>query len=174
MAKDYSVIKDVIESETLYDKMSKVYDEAYSQGYTDGFQLAEQVTEAEASEDSKAWKCAREICNMTDEQLKATFGCNIIGVIFDDHDPSEAMKRIENFWSNVSVGDELITTNGEKRKMVVTSIDEDKGLETIWNDGECRCYTTLEDLLGVVGAKKTGRNYPQIKEVIEKLNTWEW
>lgn len=115
-----------------------------------------------------AWKVARKIGGIdndsyTSGELSDIFGSCSAGYIFDSLTVSEAIDAIENH-KRIKVGDEVVNKYGWKR--VVTNTHTNGGVTLMDSNGDYYTYCKKEvsDCL-----KKTGRHFPQIEEVLKKM-----
>lgn len=117
---------------------------------------------------NEAWELARYIsCTPNEggksiEWVEDVFGCGNRRDVLRNHSASEVIVKIEEYENRIKVGDEVIDSNGmlEKRSVVVRvsgsviTIMEGDGTVSRWEK---------EDF------KKTGRHFPQIEEVLQKM-----
>ena len=124
------------------------YDEAYLNGYNQGLE--------------DAWEAARKISSMDSLTRDEVFGLVITSNIFDENTASEAIEKIRQYEQGkeeqIQVGDEVISPNG---KGVVTEI-KDIYVRIMYAKGSGQVVKP-EDLT------KTGRHFPEIAEVLEKM-----
>lgn len=131
---------------------------------------------------------------LTLKQLRRIFGSMFIGYIISRFSAEEIIKRIEAYkkaqksvehncnscvkntdcgsvqsrWvptstdDGIKVGDELMTKDGGTDKGVATCVDEDGKIEIMWNDGSTGRWHGGQ-------FEKTGKHFPQLKEVLEQL-----
>ena len=174
-------------------KIKEIIDQKYFDGYVDGvnntakdFQLESKKTYSEGL--NVAWACARKIANREDE-MREIFHDIAPAEIFIKYSAPEVIQKINNYekkqkcqtcdktrdpifygccngtcvYNNeIKIGDEV--TNSIGTKMIVVEIEEDlyKGLAD-----DRFMYGTLNS------AKKTGRSFPQIVEILKQIGDKE-
>ena len=127
------------------------YDEAYLNGYNQGLE--------------DAWETARKIIHMPEGDLLNIFTecysavCTSVQV-FLKYDASEAIEKIRQYEQEerFHVGDEIETQNGFKGFVIR---EDDKYVYFVNENGE-GCVETMM-------AAKTGRHFPEIAVVLEKM-----
>lgn len=128
--------------------MEQVRKEAYERGLSD------------------AWEAARKICTnwvLPDSVLSEIFGMDkTIDDIMKESTASEAIEKIRQYEQEkeeqIQVGDEVIIRN---KTAVVTEIT-DRYVRIMYSDGGC--YALFSK-----GIVKTGRHFPEIAEVLQKM-----
>lgn len=114
-----------------------------------------------------AWGVARKIGSTdgyTCGELEKIFGLRsvgyIVGYILDSFTASEAIDAIENY-EGIKVGDEVIGDIGGRGVVIRVSPDHEH-LTVMLDDGTAMRWIKEE-------FKKTGRHFPQIAEVLQKM-----
>ena len=131
-------------------------EEAYGIGYNEGFQCGLDL----------AWWAARKICSsdcMTPDIRKAIFGWSLSESVMDRFTASEAIEKLKTYEQEkeeIKVWNEVV--NGRNIKGAVTAIEDDGTLtifcqDGIWIKSHARFW------------KKTGRTFPEIANVLEKM-----
>ena len=148
-----------------YELFAQAENEIYYRGYTDGL--------------NKAWELARKIVCPSDcyegglaGKVKEIFGYEeyLSRSVFKNFSASEVIRKIEEYEKKqkqekeFKVGDEVTFFGVYKR--IITSIDEDE-IHLINSCGSVE-RISIEDAKKKE-IKKTGKNYPQIKELFEQL-----
>lgn len=169
------------ESMTPYTEpdMEKVREEAYE----DGYKTAKVQCNIQAEKDlrevgerhyqkglSDAWEAARKICTnwvLPDSVLSKIFGMDkTIDDIMKENKASEAIEKIRQYEQRqeeqIQVGDEVITASG---KAVVTGVGP-VHFEYVCADGSSG-YDEVKNV------KKTGRHFPELVEVLQKMRETE-
>lgn len=177
--KDYNVIIENL-TEGIITNLEEAYDYGYKQGYEDGRNNTEyMVSSAYKHGMEESWEAARKLMISSSE---GGLEPDIIAEIFDglsyymvlkDVSASEAVAKIKEYEEQqkqdaIKVWDEVYSEMNDLRFIVtriITSKHMDitvKRYEGICTDGAC--YDNLpEDIV------KTGRTFPQISEVLEKM-----
>ena len=147
--------------------MEQVRKEAYDKGYDDA--TAEIGSDEQAIAEkayqkglSDAWECTRKIAGMHSEERRKIFGQNLLQIIFGFYSASEAIEKIRQYEQEkeeqIQVGDEVISRN---KTAVVTEIT-DRYVRIMYSDGSS--YALFSK-----GVVKTGRHFPEIAEVLQKM-----
>lgn len=116
-----------------------------------------------------AWDAARKIIHMPEADLLNLFTecysavCTSVQV-FLKYDASEAIEKIRQYEQEkeqqIQIGDEV---NGKGGRGIITKISDDGNhFNVMWENGLTGCYRTEN-------FKKTGRNFPEIAEVLRKM-----
>jgi hypothetical protein len=137
--------KGMNEAEDLaYQLYSVKVDEAYQRGLND------------------AWDAARKIAKLDTDEQKRLFGCFGIYFVAHEFSASEAIDKIRQYeqkQEKIKVGDEVISD--EDIKGVTVDMD-DYLLHVLDENGVIQAWPR-EDVV------KTGRNFPEIAEVLKKM-----
>ena len=146
--------------------LEQVRKEAYKDGYNAGFGKKIDASYQEGLND--AWEAARKIClNDSDGGLTVTEIANIFDVSYyrdamKKYSAHEAIEKIRQYEQRqeeqIQVGDEVII---RYKKAVVTEIT-DRFVHIMYSDGSG--YALFSENM-----TKTGRNFPEIAEVLEKM-----
>ena len=132
--------------------LEQVRKEAYEQGRKDG------RIEGQA----EVWGVARKIASDDAGQNHVIFGQHFANVIFNTFTASEAIEKIRQYEQRqeeqIQVGDEVINRN---KTAVVTEIT-DRYVRIMYSDGSG--YALFSEKM-----VKTGRNFPEIAAVLEKM-----
>lgn len=113
-----------------------------------------------------AWECAKKMFTMPCIELQNIFPHISLLNPLDDVSPSEAIAKIKEYEERkkkdeeIKVGDEVVYLD---RVFVITSIVKNEYIMGFDSNGE-RCSYHYKTKL-----KKTGRTFPQIIEVLEKI-----
>ena len=136
--------------------------EAYEQGYYIGYTKYLNRSYEDGLKD--AWEAAKKITTLDAVEQKKLFGCLGIYYIAKEFSAQEAIKKIQQYEQEkeeqIQVGDEVIATSG---KAVIVSINDDKDKAR---------YIYHDSTLGfdkVCNLSKTGRHFPEIAAVLEKM-----
>ena len=153
--------------------MGNVYTEpdteaAYAHGYSNAeIKYRAEVKEAYQKGLEDAWDAARKVAyywiwSGQTSEAEEIFGTDDVIAIFKSHSASEAIEKIRQYErgkeEQIQVGDEVISPNG---KGVVTEI-KDIYVRIMYAKGSGQVVKP-EDLT------KTGRHFPEIAEVLEKM-----
>lgn len=141
--------------------------EAYEEGHKDGMQLS--IDDAKLKEEYRqglndAWETAKKISIMDSPTRDKIFGLVITSNIIDENSAPEAIEKIRQYeqkWEEqIQVGDEV---DGKSGRGTITKIS-DAGVyfNIMWKNGLTGCYR-MENF------KKTGRHFPEIVEVLRKM-----
>jgi len=146
--------------------LEQVRKEAYDKGYDDA--TAEIGSDEQAIAEkayqkglSDAWECTRKIVGMHSEERRKIFGQNLLQIIFGFYSEYEAIEKIRQYeqeQEEIQVGDEVISRN---KTAVVTEIT-DRYVRIMYSDGSS--YALFSK-----GVVKTGRHFPEIAEVLQKM-----
>lgn len=134
------------EAEDLaYKLYSPKIDEAYQRGLND------------------AWDVAKKISIMDSPTRDEIFGLVITSNIIDENSAPEAIEKIRKYeqeQDEIKVGNEV---NGKGGRGIITKISDDGDhFNVMWENGSTGYYM-IEDF------KKTGRHFPEIAEVLRKM-----
>ena len=167
------------EDEILDAKVSYFYS---SNGMT--YKATEKMELKEENEDAKnktyedglneAWNMARKIVCMpqdggeSEEWLEKTFGTARTDCVLRNFSASEAIDVIERS-EKIKVGDEIVDKYGWKK--VVTKTHNSGDITIMDCNGEF--YECCKKAWKMSGFKKTGRNFPQIEEVLKQIKEGE-
>lgn len=147
----------------------KAQEAAYAHGYSNAeIKYRAEVKEAYQKGLEDAWECARKIINLPNmEDRENIFGRAFSNDVIKDYPVGECIEKIKAYeeeqkkQEEIKVGDEVRNINGGWTA-VVSKID-----------GECM---TLMDTNGALGDgydvnrfTKTGRHFPEIATVLEKM-----
>ena len=141
--------------------LEQVRKEAYDKGFDAGRTLNTGKYEKGLND---AWEAARKIAKLDAVEQKKLFGCLGIYYVAQEFSAQEAIKKIRQYEQEeeeqIQVGDEVIATSG---KAVIVSINDDKDKAR---------YIYHDSTLGfdkVCNLSKTGRHFPEIATVLEKM-----
>jgi hypothetical protein len=161
----YPMIQDVVPAPYAEPDLEQVRKEAYKDGYNAGFGKKIDASYQEGLND--AWEAARKIClNDSDGGLTVTEIANIFDVSYyrdamkkySAHEAIEKIRQYEQEKEEIKVGDEVINRD---KKAVVTEIT-DRFVRIMYSDGSG--YALFSENM-----TKTGRNFPEIAEVLAKM-----
>ena len=151
---------------TPYD-LDVIRKEAYEEGYKEGMQLS--IDDAKLKKEyqrglNDAWDAARKIPLTVNEgglsanALTMIFGNKSIIQIFKELSASEVTEKIRQYeHEEIKVGDEV---DDGVANLVVLEINEDGTVKGFADDGS---------IINAVPRKKTGRHFPEIAEVLRKM-----
>ena len=140
------------------EKVKKDYDAFYEHGYEQGLE--------------DAWECVRKISSMDSKTRDEVFGLVITSNIFDENTASEAIEKIRQYeqeQEEIKVGNEV--KSGDEKYIVLqkylNNIDELMVVLFNRRDGEIGTW----HMYNANGAifEKTGRHFPEIAEVLNKM-----
>lgn len=142
--------------------IEQVRKDAYEQGRKDG------KIEGQA----EGWECARKIAYMYSEERKKVFGENLIQNIHDIYSASEAIEKIRQYEQEkegelgireyFKNGEEVIDADGTKA--VILRVSEDNYCQVYTENG---CIENWH--IHTYKFHKTGRTFPEIVAVLEKM-----
>lgn len=160
----------------------RVAKQAYQKGYDEGYQKGFEVGQHEATTLEyqqgldDAWEAARKIAQEWEENTETEHRIvidNSIRITLDSMTASEAIAKIKAYEEQqkadeIKVGDEVTYT------FIDGAVIPPFVVFAIKNDGEKRRYegyrlTDGKWVGGLLDYKKTGRHFPQIKELLEVL-----
>lgn len=153
--------------------LEQVRKEAYDKGYDDA---AEEIgSDEQAIADkayknglSDAWEAATKILKANWRERNGTFGAvTLLEDIFLDNTPAEAIEKIRQYEQELEnefkVGDEFENEKSGK-KFVVLKMNGKEIDRYIDVDGKTYCMTVKYKEM-----RKTGRHFPEISSVLEKM-----
>lgn len=169
---------EIIPEESLTPYTEPDMEQVRREAYEDGYKTAKVQCNIQAEKDlrevgerhyqkglSDAWEAARKICTnwvLPDSVLSKIFGMDkTIDDIMKENKASEAIEKIrayEQEKEEINVGDEVITASGKAVVMGVGPVH----FEYAYADGSSG-YDEVKNV------KKTGRNFPEIAEVLQKM-----
>lgn len=147
--------------------------DAYAEGYKEGMQLS--IDDAKLKEEyqrglNDAWDAARKIVTMPDRDF---INSDILDLdpgesIFIKYTASEAIEKIRQYeqeQKEIKVGDEVENTQTGVKFIVTHMWENNRGEQGVsgFNYG-CSAFSTVLDLV-----RKTGRHFPEIAAVLEKM-----
>ena len=143
----------------------EAYEKAYEQGRKDG------KIEGQA----EMWVCARKIALHPEEggialgDIRKIFGCHHFQTVFRDCSASECIEKIRAYEQEkeeqIQVGDEVKNTQTDARFIVTHMWVNNHGEKGVSGfNYECSAFSTALDLV-----RKTGRHFPEIAEVLQKM-----
>lgn len=144
--------------------MLKIRKEAYEEGYDKGCNTTQDRAYQRGLSD--AWECARKIAineasgGLSLAELDEIFSCDDLAKVFG-FTASEAIERIDKYEQKQQfhIGDEIVTQNGFRGFVIGGG---SKYVNFITDSGKQGCVETMM-------AAKTGRSFPEIAEVMEKM-----
>ena len=167
-------------TEGMKKQAQELIDQAYQSGYKAGFDegvlhhninIIDKWIEQGRNE---AWDAAEKLVSMGYKECNKVLGDGVLTIetiddIFVRCTASEAIKKIREYeqkkqkeTEEIHVGDEVVRTDNNSKIGVVTRIVSD-AMWLIFPDGLQICANNLKYW------KKTGRTFPQISEVLEKM-----
>ena len=136
-------------------RAEKAQEEAYQKGLSD------------------AWEAARNVVALSTVDRREVFGSEYMYSILEKHTASEAIEKIRQYEQEkeeqIQVGDEVKGKYGTTAGMlgIVTRLDDAlQNYNVVWSDGSTICFTGYRERGDVV---KTGRHFPEIAEVLQKM-----
>ena len=143
--------------------LEQVRKEAYDTAYADAEEIYASGKKAMYQKGLKdAWEAARKIAYMYSEERNKIFGENLIQNIHDIYSASECIEKIKQYEQRqeeqIQVGDEVITASGKAVVMGVGPVH----FEYVCADGSIG-YDEVKNV------KKTGRTFPEIAEVLQRM-----
>lgn len=138
--------------------LEQVRKEAYDDGYNAGYGRKIDASYQEGLSD--AWEAARKVVALSTVDRRKVFGSEYMYSILEKHTASEAIEKLKAYEQEeqIQVGDEVITASG---KAVVTGVGP-VHFEYVYADGS-NGYDEVKNV------KKTGRHFPEIASVLEKM-----
>ena len=161
----YREIRDELEKQAY----QRGYKEAYDTAYADAEEIYESGKRAMYQKGLKdAWECARKICDMKWTERKEVFGIDVYADIIA-LSASECIEKIRAYEQEkeeqIQVGDEVINTQTDARFIVTHMWVNNHGEKGVSGfNYECSAFSTALDLV-----RKTGRHFPEIAEVLQKM-----
>ena len=137
------------------------YEKGYETGYEDGYnEPGKNQQEAYQRGLSDAWEAARKVVALSIVDRRKVFGSEYMYSILEKHTASEAIEKLKAYEQEeqIQVGDEVITASG---KAVVTGVGP-VHFEYVYADGS-NGYDEVKNV------KKTGRHFPEIAKVLQKM-----
>lgn len=110
---------------------------------------------------NEAWELARNIICKPDERSKV-FGIDVASAILKNYTVLQAIAKVKEH-EEIKVGDEVENIDTYDR-VIVTHINQyTKQIDILWEDGSVGIRAPIEKF------KKTGRYFPQIEQVLKKI-----
>ena len=166
-------------TEGMKNQAQELIDQAYNRGYTAGYSKAENDYHAKTEDDRQssyelglniAWEAAKKIagdCLSESKMTKELFNFNYAYPVFKNFPASEAIEKIREYEQKkqekdeIKVGDEVIYH--DEKGVVVLVANNEKAISVMSANGGWMIRTDREELV------KTGRTFPQIAEVLKKM-----
>lgn len=126
---------------------AEVTADAYQRGYEQGL--------------SDAWEAERKVVALSTVDRRKVFGSEYMYSILEKHTASEAIEKLKAYeqeQNEIQVGDEVITDSGKAVVMGVGPVH----FEYVYADGSSG-YDEVKNV------KKTGRHFPEIVSVLQKM-----
>ena len=164
--RDFDSIKQK-EMGSIENRIRHIYNRGYEDGYKDG---RENIVDTYDAGLNEAWEYARKIAcevhhgGLFAGDLEEIFGTRFTTDIFRDNTASEAIAKIKEKQKQddeIKVGDEVYVLD-KNRTYVVTRIT-DAGIAVLI--AQSGCYSEFNKC----NLKKTGRHFPEIAEVLRKM-----
>lgn len=117
---------------------------------------------------NEAWEAARKIVCLSPDsgysagELLEIFKTGIESDILEQNTATEAIAKINKYENRIEVGDEVIDSDGTLEKKSVVVRVSGTGITIMEGDGTVSRWKKE-------GFKKTGRHFPQIKEVLKQI-----
>lgn len=155
-------------------QVQELIEQTYQTGYKAGVESCVDSLTADSEKyieqgRNEAWKAARKIAQMSPDKLESIFNKFCLHNIMGIYSVSEAIEKIRAYEEQkkqedeeIKVGDEVIYRHSELTG-IVTSIYKTKKFDILWNDGSVGQEKNISDF------KKTGRTFPEIVEVLKKM-----
>ena len=148
----------------VYDEWKKVYDESLSEVEDLAYKLySPKIDEAYQRGLKDAWECAKKISIMDSPTRDEIFGLVITSNIIDENSAPEAIEKIRQYeqeQEEFKLWDEV---DGKGCRGIITKISfNGDHFNIMWENGSTGYY-----MIG--DFKKTGRNFPEIAEVLRKM-----
>ena len=140
------------------------YQQGYEQGYKDGYnEPGKNQQEAYQRGLNDAWEAARKIANIPYSEEEKVFGSGGWAFI-EKHTASEAIEKIRQYEQEnlFCVGDEFETESGNR--FVITKMDGKEVDRYIDGNGTTYCMIAKYKVM-----RKTGRHFPEIAAVLQKM-----
>jgi len=142
----------------------EVYDKCMSEAEDLAYKLySPKIDEAYQRGLNDAWDVAKKISIMDSPIRDEIFGLVVTSNIIDENSASEAIEKIQQYGreqEKIKVGNEV---NGKGGRGIITKISDDGDhFNVMWENGSTGYYMR-EDF------KKTGRHFPEIAEVLRKM-----
>ena len=161
----------------------ELIEQAYQRGYREGYSKAENDYHAKTEEDRQssyelglnmAWEAARKIAienTVPFEEWDLLKIGNSTLAVFNKYSASEAIEKIREYEekkkheedSEIKVGDEVCSIYGEMIGIVTHIYSTTTAFNILWEDGGVGKGKNKSDF------RKTGRTFPQIVEVLNKM-----
>jgi len=145
------------------------YDKGYHNGHSVCFETAKDIMEEKKNEAyqrglADAWEAARKIAKLDTDEQERLFGCFGIYTVAHEFSAHEAIDKIRQYEQEQEyrVGDEF--ENGGGHKFIVLKMDG-KEIDR-YIDGDGKTYVMKEKYRVM---RKTGRHFPEIATVLEKM-----
>ena len=169
----YPMIQDVVPAPYAEPDLEQIRKEAYDKGYDDA--TAEIGSDEQAIAEkayqrglSDAWEAARKICTnwvLPDSVLSEIFGMDkTIDDIMKESTAPEAIEKIRQYEQEnlFCVGDEFENESG--KRFVIIKMDGTEIDRYIDEEGKTYCMIAKYKVI-----RKTGRHFPEIAAVLEKM-----
>ena len=166
----YREIRDELEKQAY----QRGYEGAYDTAYADAEEIYESGKRAMYQKGLKdAWEAARKICleecdgGMQISVIKDIFNVSYYRDALRDYSASECIEKIRAYEQEqqIQVGDEVINTQTDARFIVTHMWVNNHGEKGVSGfNYECSAFSTALDLV-----RKSGRHFPEIAEVLQKM-----
>ena len=159
--------------------IEQVGKEEYDKGYHDGhnvcYENAKDIMEEKKKEAyqrglADAWEAARKIANLVSGEQKRLFGCFGIYSVAHEFSAAEAIEKLKTYeqeqeQEEIKVGDEVENTQTGVKFIVTHQWENNRGEQGVSGlNYECSAFSTALDLV-----RKTGRHFPEIASVLQKM-----
>ena len=142
----------------------QVRKEAYEQGYYIGYSKCLNRSYEDGLND--AWEAAKKIAKLDSAEQKRIyggFGIYYIAHEFSAHEAIEKIRQYEQEQEEIKVGDEVKLKNGVSPAIYMQGTNGFDEIYLLFNDGSCGIHGRDEIEC------KTGRSFPEIATVLEKM-----
>lgn len=163
-------------TEGMKRQAKELIEQAYNRGYKAGQESDKDIFISGILEQGRneAWEAAKRILTMGSKKQNEIFGCFMDLTVMENVSASEAIEKLSAYDEEkkqeednvIRVGDEIQTLDGLIIG-IVTYISEIEGFSILWGDGSVGKRKILSDY------KKTGRHFPEIAEVLKKMQGGE-
>jgi ribosome modulation factor len=175
-------------TEGMKKQAQELIEQAYKRGYTAGYSKAENDYHAKTEDDRKssyelglnmAWETAKKIYStikngaLHTDEIRKIFDVRYLTDVLEEFSASEAIEKIKAYEEQkkqqeeecIKVGDEVIYH--DDKGVVVLVANNGKAISVMSANGGWMIRADSENLV------KTGRTFPEIAEVLKKLQEGE-
>ena len=152
--------------------LNKIYEQGYKAGQESVKRIDRDYQDGLADGRMEAWACARKISSpvdnggLTQKELQEVFGYYASYEVYNNFSITEALDRIKHFEERqakkIKVGDEVLNDGVDHKYRGVVIGLEQGVVKILWEN-----YNVTEWKASSVEKIKTGKNYPELEEILK-------